>query len=234
MIKYHFFGKDLIIDRPLSQRSHLKLRLQEEGFKNDHVLFVNQIHGHEVVIIDDEKKIYGEQDLPKADAVVTNLKNVNLAIVTADCAPILFFDAENKIIAAAHAGWRGAKSGVIENTVKAMKNLGAKKIQAIIGPLIAQDSYEVSREFFDDFLVEDKSNSKFFKNGAKADKYLFDLPFYVEEKLKKSGISQIENVKTDTYKNEKTLFSFRRSTHQNENDCGRNVSIISLDEKFAG
>ena len=74
MIKHHFFGKDLIIDRPLSQRSHLKLRLAEEGFKNDHVLFVNQIHGNEVVIIDDEKKIYGQQDLPKADAIVTNLK----------------------------------------------------------------------------------------------------------------------------------------------------------------
>jgi len=226
MIKYHFFGKDLIIDRPLSQRSHLKLRLEEEGFKNDLVLFVNQIHGNEVVVIDDEKKIYGQQDLPKADAIVTNLKNLNIAIITADCAPILLFDNENKIIAAAHAGWRGAKSGIIENTVKAMRNLGAKKIHAIIGPLISQDSYEVSSEFFDDFLAEDKSNSKFFKDGAKSDKQLFDLPFFVEEKLRNCQVAEIENVKIDTYKNEKTLFSFRRSTHKGENDCGRNVSLI--------
>jgi YfiH family protein len=230
MIKYRFFGKDLVIDRPLSNRSHLELRLKEEGFKNSHTLFLNQIHSNEVVIIDDEKKIYLQQDLPKADAIVTNLKNVNIAVVTADCAPILFFDNENKIIAAAHAGWRGAKSGVIKNTVKAMKNLGAKKIHAIIGPLIMQDSYEISQEFFDDFLAEDKANSKFFKNGATPDKYLFDLPFYVEEKLKNCQVAEIKNVKIDTYKNEKTLFSFRRSTHKNENDCGRNVSLIAINE----
>lgn len=229
MIKYHFFGKDLIIDRPLLNRSHLDLRLQEEGFKNSHTLFLNQIHGNEVVIIDDEKKIYLQQGLPKADAIITNLKNINIAVVTADCAPILFFDSENKIIAAAHAGWRGAKSGIIENTVKAMKNLGAKKIHAIIGPLILQDSYEVSQEFFDDFLVEDKANSRFFKNGAAPNKHLFDLPFYVEEKLKNCQVVEIKNVKIDTYKNEKTLFSFRRSTHKNENDCGRNVSLIAIE-----
>lgn len=229
MIKYRFFGKDLTIDRPLLNRSHLELRLKGEGFENSHTLFLNQIHSNEIVIIDDEKKIYGQQGLPKADAIITNLKNVNIAVITADCAPILFFDSENKIIAAAHAGWRGAKSGIIENTVKAMKNLGAKKIHAIIGPLIAQDSYEVSREFFDDFLAEDKANSRFFKNGAAPDKYLFDLPFYVEEKLRNCAILQIENVKIDTYKNEKTLFSFRRSTHKNENDCGRNVSLITID-----
>lgn len=229
MVKYNFFGKDLIIDRPLSNRDELKCRLHQEGFKNSHVLFVNQIHGNEVVIIDDEKKIYGKQDLPKADAIVTNLKNVNIAVVTADCAPILLHDDENKIIASAHAGWRGAKNGIIENTVNAMKNLGAKKIQAILGPLIWQDSYEVSQEFFDDFLIEDKSNSKFFKNGVSADKYLFDLPLYVEEKLKKCGIFEIKKSPYDTYKNEKTFFSFRRSTHLGEKDCGRNVSLITLE-----
>ncbi len=229
MIKYRFFGRELLIDRSLANRSDLKCRLANEGFKNDHVLFLNQIHSTEVVIIDDENKIYGEQDLPKADAIVTNLKNVNIAVFTADCAPILLFDEKNNIIAAAHAGWGGAKRGVIENVVKAMKSLGAKKIQAIIGPLIAQDSYEVSQDFFDDFLNDDKANLIFFKNGVKSGKYLFDLPSYVEEKLKNCGILQIENVKIDTYKNEKTLFSFRRSTHQNEKDCGRNVSLITLE-----
>ncbi len=227
MIKYHFFGKDLEIERSLANRSHLKRRLAEEGFQNSHVLFVNQIHSTEVVIIDNENKIYGEQGLPKADAIVTNLKNVNIAIFTADCSPILLFDEKNNIIAAAHAGWGGARKGIVENVVKAMKNLGATEISAAIGPMIWQDSYEISQDFFDDFLSENKDNIIFFKSTAKPDKYLFDLPAYVEKKLRNCGINQIKKSPKDTYKNAETFFSFRRSTHKNEKDCGRNVSLIT-------
>jgi YfiH family protein len=227
-IKYHFFGRDLIIDREFSNRSNLIMALEKQGFKTSHVLFVSQIHGNQVVVVDDDKKIYGEQNLPKADAIVTNLKNVNIAIITADCSPILLFDAKNNVVGAAHAGWRGAKSGVIANVVSEMKKLGAENISAIVGPMIQQESYEVSREFFDDFLNEDKANSKFFKSGEKADKYLFDLPSYVESKLRAAGVLEIKNDRIDTYKNSETLFSFRRSTHLGEKDCGRNVSVICL------
>jgi YfiH family protein len=227
-IKYNFFGKDLVIDRELSNRANLTKEMQKHDFQSNHVLFVNQIHGNEVLVIDDESKIHGEQGLPKADSIVTNLKDVNIAVITADCSPILFFDSEQKIIAATHAGWRGAKLGVIANTVKEMKKLGAKKISAMIGPMIQQDSYEVSKEFFDDFLSDDKSNSIFFKQGEKAEKYLFDLPSYVEKRLREVEILDIKNDRIDTYKNDQTLFSFRRATHLGEKDCGRNVSVICL------
>jgi hypothetical protein len=159
---------------------------------------------------------------------VTNLSGVAIGVITADCAPILFFDEEKKIVAAAHAGWRGAKLGVILQTVEEMKKLGAEKISAIIGPMIQQKSYEVSKEFFDDFVMENPANKKFFINGAKPEKHLFDLPSYVEEKLRESGVLEIKNEGIDTYENEENLFSFRRSTHKDEKDCGRNVSVIVI------
>lgn len=227
-IKYHFFGKDCIIDRPLANRAELNVALAKKDMNAQHVLFVNQIHGAEIVVIDTKEKIYGNQDLPKADALVTNLPNIVIAVITADCAPILFCDEEKNVIAATHAGWRGAKLGVIKSTIDAMKKLGAKNIKAMIGPMIAQKSYEISKEFFDDFLGEDSGNESFFISGAKPDKYLFDLPAYIEKKLRETGIEKIENLKVDTYENEKDFFSFRRSTHQKEKDCGRNVSSIML------
>lgn len=226
-IKFHFFGKDCLIDRELQNRANLEASLQEKNIYSKKNLFVNQVHGNDVVVIDSENKIHGNQDLPKADALVTNLPNIVIGIITADCSPILFFDEEKKIIGAAHAGWRGAKLDVIAKTVAAMKKLGAKKIHATIGPMIAQESYEVSQDFFDDFVKEKSANKTFFINGAKANKYLFDLPSYVEEKLQKEGV-KIENKKIDTYKNEKDFFSFRRSTHRGEKDCGRNVAVIAI------
>ena len=226
-IKFHFFGKDCVIDRALSDRANLERALVEKNFGNSETLFVNQVHGKEVVVIDSEAKIHGKQNLPKADAIVTNLKNLLIGVFTADCAPMLLFDEKQKVIAAAHAGWGGAKLGVIESTIAAMKKLGAKTIQAKIGPMIQQKSYEVSTDFFDDFLSEDKGNGKFFINGAKLGKYLFDLPSYIEKKLRAEGVAKIENLKIDTYENERDFFSFRRSRQREEKDCGRNVSVIA-------
>lgn len=225
-IKHHFFGKDCIIDRELLSRANLEFRLKEIGIFGYRNLFLNQVHGRDVIVVDSEEKLYGDQGLPRADAIVTNLRNVAVCVVTADCAPVLLFDAEKKIIAAAHAGWRGAKLGIISSTIAEMKKLGAIKISAIVGPMIQQESYEVSHEFFDDFLLEDTANKEFFIGSRDRDKYLFDLSDYVEKKLCAEGIVEISNQKIDTYKNEKDLFSFRRSTHRGEKDCGRNVSFI--------
>lgn len=227
-IKYHFFGKDCIIDRPLASRLDLERSLLEHNFKSRRNLFVNQIHGNQVVVVDEEEKIHGNQDLPKADALVTNLKNITIGITTADCAPILFFDEEKNIIAAAHAGWRGAKLGVVSSTVEEMKKLGAKNIKAVIGPMIQQKSYEISQEFFDDFIAEDEANKVFFIKISKPEKYLFDLNSYVEKKLRLSGVKEIENQKVDTHEMEKEYFSFRRSGNLGEKDCGRNVSVIEV------
>lgn len=227
-VKYHFFGKDCLIDRQLSELDDLKRNLTKKQFSSQQALFVNQIHGCDVVTISRAEQIHGEQNLPKADAIVTNLPNLSISIITADCSPILLFDESKMVIAATHAGWRGAKTGVIESTIAQMKVLGAKNISAIIGPMIQQKSYEVSSDFRDDFLREDELNESFFINGVSADKYLFNLNLYVEEKLRKSGILEIKNTKIDTYKNEKEFFSFRRSTHRQEKDCGRNVSVIAI------
>ncbi len=228
IIKHHFFGKDCVIDRELTKRANLASALKNQGFNSEHVLFVNQVHGNLVVTIDTKEKIHGEQGLPKADALVTNLPNIIIGVITADCAPILLFDKEKKIIAAAHAGWRGARLGVIASTVVEMKRLGAEKISAIIGPMIQQKSYEVSQEVFDDFFSEDPRNVTFFVHGGQPQKYWFDLNSYVEKKLRDAEVLEIRNDKIDTYVDEKNLFSFRRSTHREEKDCGRNVSVISL------
>lgn len=226
-IKYHFFGKDCIIDRALSDRVNLAQKLENISFKHDQILLLNQIHGKEVVIIDDEKKIYGAQNLPKADAIITNLRNVVIGVVTADCSPILFIDEEKNIIAAVHAGWRGARLDVMKLTIEAMKKMGAKNIKAKIGPMIQQKSYEVSKDFFDDFLNEDLANKDFFVNSAKAQHHMFDLPSYIEKKLREENI-EIENLRVDTYENEEKFFSYRRSTHKGEKDCGRNLSVIVI------
>ena len=123
VIKSHFFGKDCIIDRQLLDRADINDKMEQKGFEFNELLFVNQIHSSEVVVVDDESKVYDYKNLPKADALVTNLKNVAIAVFTADCSPVVFFDEENLIIAVAHAGWKGAKSGFLQNTIKAMRDL---------------------------------------------------------------------------------------------------------------
>lgn len=228
MIKTHFFGKDCIIDRALINRENLALNLKNQQFIFQNILLLNQVHGKEVVTINDKNKIYGDTNLPKADGIVCNLKEVVLGIVTADCSPILLFDNEKKVIGACHAGWRGAKAGVISQTIKEMRNLGAKNISAIIGPMIQQKSYQISLEFYDDFIDEDIENKKFFITIGGSQKMLFDLCGYVQNKLRAEGISAIENLAIDTYQDEKNYFSFRRSTHQSLVDSGRNLAVIAI------
>lgn len=227
-VKFHFFGKDCMIDRAIADRKDLKRALREKSFEFDTIQFVNQVHSNNVITIDAHSKIYGDQNLPKADAIVTTLKKVVIGVFTADCAPIFLYDEEKKIVAVIHAGWKGAKNGVIKSTIAEMKKLGAKNIMAVIGPMIQQKSYEVSQEFFDDFASEDEGNKIFFIDGNKADKHMFDLPSYVEKKLREEGILEIKNSGIDTYENEKEFFSYRRSTHRGESDCGRNISVIAL------
>jgi hypothetical protein len=227
-IKYHFFGKDCLIDRELKNRQNLENSLKKQNFSSDFVLFVNQIHSNQVLVVDEKNKISGEQNLVKADAIITNIKNLTIAIITADCSPILMFDEDKKIIAAIHAGWRGAKNGVISNAVKEMQKLGSNKISAIIGPMIRQDSYQISQDFFAEFIAEDTENKIFFTSSNEEQKYQFDLAAYVKKKLIDCGVSEIKDCGIDTYKNQQDFFSFRRSFHLGEKDCGRNISAIEI------
>ena len=230
-IKYHFFGKECIVNRALTDYSDLKKNLHKQNFtyKFEPVL-INQVHSSDVVVIDDESKIPSPQNRPSADAIVTNLKNLVIGLFTADCTPILFFDEKNSIIGVAHAGWPGAFKNITDNTINKMVEIGAhiKNIKVVIGPTIRQKSYEISQEFYDRFLEENPKNKKFFIDGKRAGHYMFDLPGYVKEKLRNAGITNITDDEIDTYSNPEKLFSYRRSCHLGESDCGRNISVIQI------
>jgi YfiH family protein len=168
-------------------------------------------------------------DRPEADAMVTATPGVLLAVLTADCQPVLFHDSAAGVIAAAHAGWRGAVDGVLEATLDAMEALGAARARthAVIGPTISQAAYEVGPEFFDRFRDEDPENTRFFANGT-GDRMLFDLPGYGLHRLRSAGIGHAEWTGHCTYRDAARFYSFRRTTHAAEADYGRLVSTIRL------
>ena len=189
-------------------------------------VFVRQVHSADVIAV--TAPFAGEP--PAADALVTATPGLALAIRTADCAPVLLWDPQAQIIGAAHAGWRGAFSGVLEATVEAMVRLGASRaaIRAATGPTIAQASYEVDAAFRDRLMRHDSTNAPLFA-AAKAGHYLFDLPAYVARRLEfGAGLTRIETLGRDTYGEEDRFHSFRRGTHRGEDTPGRQISLIAL------
>lgn len=171
-----------------------------------------------------------DEDLrPRADALVTNRPGLLLGILTADCAPVLFADREAGVVAAAHAGWKGAIGGVTDSTIAAMEALGARRenIAAAVGPCIARASYEVDAGFFERFCAQDPANERFFADG-RPEHFQFDLEAYVVHRLALAGLRTIEALGLDTYANEERFFSFRRATHRLEPDYGRQISLIGL------
>lgn len=165
-------------------------------------------------------------DAPEADGLVTGTAGILLGIVTADCAPVLLADAEAGVVGAAHAGWRGAVGGVLENAVAAMVQIGASpaRIRAAIGPAIAQESYEVDEAFREQFADKD---ARFFDFGREGHRQ-FDLPAYVAFRLEKAGVGQVEDLREDTYSQPERFFSYRRATHRGEATGGRQLSVIGL------
>lgn len=191
-----------------------------------------QIHSATVVEVDAP---WPDDARPKADAMVTDRPGVALGILTADCAPVLLADASARVIGAAHAGWRGALTGVIDATVRAMARLGAdpKRIVAGIGPCIAQRSYEVGPEFPAPFLAAEPAHDTLFAPCAAAaargeTKYLFDLRGFVAAQLGKTGVTQVYDLPHDTCREER-FFSYRRACQRGERDYGRAVSAIALE-----
>ena len=168
-------------------------------------------------------------EAPEADAVVTNVRGLAVCVLTADCAPILLADPEAGVVAAAHAGWKGAKGGVIESAIEAMESLGARldRISAAIGPAISQAAYEVSPEFKAAFLADGETNERHFAQPG-GGKPHFNLPGYVRERLRSKGAGSIQDIGACTYENESILFSYRRSVHKFEADYGRQISAILL------
>jgi YfiH family protein len=194
---------------------------------NGTLVTVHQIHSAKVVTVTEPWEL-GQG--PQADAMVTATPNLALGILTADCAPVLFADTEAKVIGAAHAGWKGALGGVTDATITAMEALGARRerIAAAIGPCISQRNYEVGPEFRDTFLAADPAHAQFFIASDRASHFRFDLEGFVVHRLKAAGIANIEPLSACTYAGESEFFSFRRATHRNEPDYGREISAIVL------
>jgi YfiH family protein len=195
------------------------------GVTPDRFCTLYQVHSPNVVVVTEPT-----QATEKADALVTKTPNLLLGILTADCAPVLFADREAGIIGAAHAGWKGAHGGVVKNTIDAMLGLGARKenIAACIGPCIAQASYEIGPEMFDDITRPDPGAAPLFARTKKRGYYHFDLQGYVNRQLHAAGLQDIRQIAMDTYSNEAHFFSFRRTTHRGELDYGRHISCIMI------
>jgi len=197
------------------------------GVAEEKLLSLYQIHSAKVVVVDTP---WDGDRRPEADGMVTRVPGVALGILAADCGPILFCDPVAGVIGAAHAGWRGAIGGVLENTVEAMARLGAKpaRIAAVLGPTIAQASYEVGPEFPAPFLAEHAAHARLFVPSTRAGHFMFDLPAYIATKLRGLGLGRVDDVVRDTCAEEKVYFSYRRSVLRGEPGYGRNISAIAL------
>ncbi len=197
------------------------------GTASDRLITCYQVHSPEVVVVE---RPWRREDRPRADAMVTRAPGVALGILTADCAPVLFADADAGVIGAAHAGWKGAKAGVIDAAIAEMEALGAKRsrIAAAIGPCISQKNYEVGPEFRAAFVDESADDARFFLPGQRAGHYQFDLESYVARRLGDAGIANVVRLGACTYADEAAFFSFRRTTHRGEKDYGRQISAIVL------
>lgn len=194
------------------------------GVADDDLITVRQVHSAQALTISGAAANH-----PEADAMVTNRPGVAIAILTADCQPVLFSDADNGVIGAAHAGWRGAIDGVLETTIDKMIDLGARRenIRAVIGPTISQRAYEVGPEFLDRFLSEDPDYARFFAGGG-GDRVHFDLPSFGLYRLRAAGIAEAEWTGHCTYSDADRFYSYRRTTHAGEADYGRLISAIRI------
>lgn len=207
-------------------RQNRALVAETLGVPPERLLTLYQIHSATTVIVD--KPWNGT--VSEADALVTRTPGLAIGALTADCAPVLFCDPEARVIAAAHAGWRGALLGIIEATVASMERLGAtpERVVAVIGPTISQRAYEVGSDYVERFLAEEPASSPFFMTDDGSGEPHFDLAGYVAERLTRAGVGTVSDLGLCTYCDETRLFSYRRSQHHGEDDYGRQISAIVL------
>ena len=215
-------------DDPAHVAENRKRMADAVGVAPSHFLTLFQIHSPDVVVATEP---WNAAERPRADAIVTKVPGLALGASAADCGPILFADASARVIGSAHAGWKGALTGVLESTIAAMEKLGAERgrITAAIGPLIRQQSYEVGAEFVDRFKAADTSNARFFVPSKREGHAMFDLAGFIRARLETASILMIDDVGVDTYSDER-FFSYRRTTHRKEPDYGRHVHAIVLED----
>ena len=209
-------------------KKNLKIVKDRISKKAKNIFLIHQVHSNKFVFINKDIKFY-EKERIKADAIITNQERLPIAILTADCAPILLYDNKKKMIAAIHAGWKGAFKGIINKVINFMLKNGCKKnqITAAIGPCIKQNSYNVKEDFQKKFIKKDIRYAKFFKSKNKKKSY-FNLRALINYQLSELGLKKIYNINRDTYSNENLFFSHRRTTHKRQKTTGRLINLISL------
>ena len=213
-------------DDPANVLENRRRMAEQMGVEPANFISVHQVHSPDAVVATGP---WPDDTRPRADAIVTRTEGIAIGVTAADCGPILFADAGARVIGAAHAGWKGALTGVVESTIEAMEKLGADRggIVAAIGPLIRQHSYEVGSEFVERFLDADGDNKSFFIPSVRSGHAMFDLAGFIRMRLENAGVLMIDDIGVDTYSDPR-FYSYRRSVHRNEPDYGRHVHAIAL------
>ncbi len=214
-------------DDPGRVRQNRALMAEALGVEAENLLSLHQIHSATAVTVTEP---WTAADRPKADGMATATPRLALAVASADCGPVLFADHRAGVIGAAHSGWRGALTGVLDATVDAMERLGAARadIVAVLGPTIGPDAYEVGPDFVERFLREDALSAPHFRPSAREGRSLFDLPAYIGQRLAATGIGEWASTGLCTYSDEARFYSYRRTTHRGEADYGRLISGVVL------
>jgi YfiH family protein len=214
-------------DDPANIAENRRRMAEQMGVTPLHFLSVHQIHSPDAVVAEGT---WQSASRPRADAIVTRTEGLAIGVTAADCGPILFADPSARVIGAAHAGWKGALTGILESTIAAMEKLGADRngMVAAIGPLIRQHSYEVGGEFVDRFIEADAENGQFFIPASRQGHAMFDLAGFIRMRLENAGVLMIDDIGVDTYSDER-FYSYRRSVHRKEPDYGRHVHAIVLE-----
>jgi polyphenol oxidase len=217
-------------DDPERVRENRRRMAEHMGVAPAQLLSVHQVHSPDAVVANGP---WQGPPRPKADAIVTATPGLAISVTAADCGPVLLVDPNARVIAAAHAGWKGALTGIVESTIQAMEKLGAERgrMVAAIGPMIRQQSYEVGGEFVERFLDADADNAMYFVPSSRNGHAMFDLAGFIRMRLENAGVLMIDDLGIDTYSDER-FYSYRRSVHRKEPDYGRHVHAIALVERI--
>jgi YfiH family protein len=214
-------------DRPEHVAENRRRMTARLGVAPDALASLYQVHSPDVVTVE---RAWAQGERPKADGMVTNRPGLALGIATADCGPVLFADADGGVIGAAHAGWKGAFTGVLETTLARMEDLGARRerIVAVLGPMISAAAYEVGPEFVARFTDADPAHGRFFAPSAREGHAMFDLPAFIGARLAAAGIGSFADLGLCTYADPERFYSYRLATHRKEPDYGRLISAVAL------
>ena len=214
-------------DDPQAVSENRRRMAQHLGVDPSHFLVPYQIHSADALTIAFPFLV---NERPRADALVTKTRGIGIGVTGADCGIILFADAQAGVIGAAHAGWKGALTGILETTLQKMEELGASRpaIHSVLGPTISQASYEVGADYRTRFIDAYPSYADFFIPSQRQDHFLFDLPGFIGLRLRAAGVGSFSNLALDTYAREDLFYSYRRMTHRGEADYGRQIAAIAL------